>query len=214
MPAQPAPTDQAQFPLYQQTTYPNGMPVQPYGTPSLAQPNVQQPQYAQHFAPTGQQPVMVNVNVNQQVNGFVQSAPIIIAPTASGPGFLVRALWFCFVGWWLGGLAIYAAYALAITVLGLPLAFLIFDKVPAILTLRGRTKTLAATTTNGITMLSFTNRPQLAFWQRALYFVFIGWWVSLLSVSLGYALCLTIIGLPLGLPLLNYTGEIMTMKRN
>jgi len=212
-PNQPAPDGHTQFPAHQQTMDPEGLQVQPYGA-SLTQPIGQQPQYAQHFAPTGQQPVVVNVNVHQHAAGFAQVASIIIAPPASGPGFFVRALWFCFLGWWLGGLAIYTAYALAITIIGLPLAFLLFDKVPAILTLRGRTKTFAATMANGITTLSFANRPQLAFWQRGLYFLCIGWWASLLSVSLGYALCLTIIGLPLGLPLLNYTGEIMTLKRN
>ena len=157
-----------------------------------------------------QQPINVNVNVQQAA-----PMPIIIAaPTSSGPGFLVRAIWFLFIGFWLGGLAIYLAYGLALTVIGLPLTFAIFDKIGAIMTLRGRSKTLTAQVVNGATIVSFANVPQFAFWQRALYCLAIGWWASLLSVTLGYALCLTILGLPLGLMLLNATGAIMTLQKN
>jgi uncharacterized membrane protein YccF (DUF307 family) len=160
--------------------------------------------------PGGPMPLNVNVNVQQAA-----PMPIIIAaPTNSGPGFLVRTVWYLFIGCWLGGLAIGVAYTLALTVIGMPLAFAIFDKIPAILTLRGRSKTFAATQANGVVTLNYTNVAQLAFWQRALYFVFIGSWLSLLSVSLGYALCLLIVTLPLGLLLLNRTPAIMTLKKN
>ena len=50
--------------------------------------------------------------------------------------------------------------------------------------------------------------------QRALYFVCVGWWASFFTVTLGYLLCLSILGLPLGLALLNYTSEIMTLKKH
>ena len=55
------------------------------------------------------------------------------------PSFLLRAVWFIFIGWWLSALAIGVAYFLCAIIIGLPLAFMIFNQLPAILTLRPRT---------------------------------------------------------------------------
>jgi uncharacterized membrane protein YccF (DUF307 family) len=48
---------------------------------------------------------------------------VIVQPQASGPGFLVRAVWFVFIGWWLSAIATVLAYALCITIIGLPFGF-------------------------------------------------------------------------------------------
>ncbi len=50
--------------------------------------------------------------------------------------FLLRALWFLLVGWWLSALWLSAAWALSATIIGLPFAFWMFDRVPAIITLQ------------------------------------------------------------------------------
>ncbi|HMO58865.1 MAG TPA: YccF domain-containing protein [Roseiflexaceae bacterium] len=50
--------------------------------------------------------------------------------------FLLRAIYFVVVGWWLSGLWIAAAWALSASVIGLILSFWMIDRVPAIMTLR------------------------------------------------------------------------------
>lgn len=57
--------------------------------------------------------------------------------TREQPSFLARALYFIFIGWWFSALWLLAAWAIAgITLgLGLPIAFWMFDRVPAITTL-------------------------------------------------------------------------------
>lgn len=57
--------------------------------------------------------------------------------TREQPSFLVRALYFIFIGWWFSALWLLSAWAISgITLgLGLPLAFWMFDRVPAITTL-------------------------------------------------------------------------------
>ncbi len=47
-----------------------------------------------------------------------------------------------------------------------------------------------------------------------LYFIFIGWWFSLVWINTAWALNASIIGLPLGLWMINRTALILTLKAN
>jgi uncharacterized membrane protein YccF (DUF307 family) len=49
---------------------------------------------------------------------------------------LVRAVYFVFIGLWLGAVWVYVAYFLCLTIIGLPLAFWMFDRVPIVNSLR------------------------------------------------------------------------------
>jgi uncharacterized membrane protein YccF (DUF307 family) len=49
--------------------------------------------------------------------------------------FFVRAIYFLLVGWWFSAMWLSAAWLLSTTVIGIPFAFWMIDRVPAIITL-------------------------------------------------------------------------------
>ena len=53
---------------------------------------------------------------------------------------------------------------------------------------------------------------QPGFFVRALYFIFIGWWAGWIWLNIGYFFVLTVIGLPLGLLMLNRLPAVLTLK--
>lgn len=49
--------------------------------------------------------------------------------------FVIRAMYFLLVGWWLSGLWLAAAWALCSVIIGLPFGFWMLNRVPAVITL-------------------------------------------------------------------------------
>jgi uncharacterized membrane protein YccF (DUF307 family) len=157
-------------------------------------------------APAAQAQPTINVNV--------QAPAIVIAPP-TGPGIGVRIVWYLFIGWWLTGLVITVAYIAAITIIGLPVAFYLFNRIPTFLTLRGRSKTYRATTTadGRATILSAVHIEQRPMWARALWFVCVGFWLGAIWMGIAYFLCLIVIGLPLGIMMFDRVGGVMTLLK-
>jgi uncharacterized membrane protein YccF (DUF307 family) len=147
------------------------------------------------------------------VNAYEQTPQMVVAPR-QGPGFLARAVWFIFVGWWLTAIMIVVAYALALSILGLPFAFYLFNRIPAFLTLRGRSKTYQVeTTADGRRYLTSTNTEQLPIWLRAIWFIFVGFWLGAFWMAAAYLLCVLIVTMPFGIAMFNRVGAVMTLMR-
>ena len=125
--------------------------------------------------------------------------------------FIIRALWFLVFGWELTAVWIAVAWVLNITIVGLPLGVWMLDRVPQVLTLKSMGGTIITNEKSGESI----HRPQsqMPFLIRALYFVVIGWWASLLWAVVGYLLCLTIFFLPFGLIMLNNLPFVTTLRR-
>jgi uncharacterized membrane protein YccF (DUF307 family) len=140
---------------------------------------------------------------------------IIVSQRRTGPGFFVRAIWYLFVGWWLTGLAIGFAWFCALSVVMLPIAYLIVSKIPTILTLRPRsTETDVSVDADGTLRISTGGARQLPFWQRALWFLFVGWWACAIAMFVAYVASLTVVLLPVGLMIFNRVPAVMTLQRN
>jgi len=126
------------------------------------------------------------------------------------PGCLVQLVWFALVGWWLGQAWVAVAWFFAATIIGMPLAVMMLNRVPEVMALRGETELLVRSW-NGHTVV--TEVPQYNILLRALYFILVGWWASALWLELAYALCMTIIGLPLGFWMFDRTPAIVSLRR-
>ena len=131
-----------------------------------------------------------------------------------GMPFLVRVLWFFLIGWHVTLWWVLAAWLFNVTVIGLPIGLWMLDRVPLVLTLRTqRGYTVTQVDANGAVQSRYQSTPQISWVLRFLYFVFVGWWFSLIWSLLGWLLCVTIIGLPLGVLLLNRLPNVTTLMR-
>jgi uncharacterized membrane protein YccF (DUF307 family) len=177
------------------------LPVAKEGEPEPAVETQATPEPA--VVPPATVPTGVNARSTQMVVG-----------TRQGPGFLARAVWFVLIGWWLTAIVIVVAYALALSILGLPFAFYLFNRIPAFLTLRGRSKTNEVETmADGRRYLTAANVQQRPMLLRAIWFILIGFWFGAIWMALAYVLCVLIVTMPFGLAMFNRVGAVMTLLR-
>ena len=66
---------------------------------------------------------------------------------------------------------------------------------------------------DGITYITDSRVPQRAFLGRAVYFVLVGWWLGAVWSALAWLLCVTVLGLPLGVMMYNRLPAVLTLRR-
>lgn len=181
--------------------------------PSFSQPVSRSDMVGRPVPPypySGQYPIVVQ--------NFYQAPPVVppvmVDVPDSGPGILARALWFIFIGWWLGLIWLHIGFALCITGIFLPVGLLMLNRLPAVLTLRASNQhTTVAMYENGMTVVRAGEPPQVDFLLRAVYFLFVGWWLGYLWALFGYVLCFTLVLMPVGVMMLNRLPTVLTLRR-
>lgn len=206
---QPMPPSQPLSPPYQQA-----QPVPPQyqqPQPQMMPPQMQQPQpmYQQPVYMPQPQPVMVNnvvqVNVQQK-----------------GPGFLVRALYFIFIGYWFGFFWLNLGFFLCALIITLPLGLMMLNRLPQVMTLKpaGTSTNVNVTTVanaGGVTNVVQVNvggTQQVNMLIRAIYFLFVGWWAGYIWACIGYLLCCLIVTIPVGVMVFDRLPAVLTLRRN
>ncbi|MBC8446845.1 MAG: YccF domain-containing protein [Chloroflexi bacterium] len=128
--------------------------------------------------------------------------------------FWLRVLWFIFIGWHVTLYWILVAWALNVTIVGLPLGLWMLNRVPLVLTLKPVGIYTVSDIENGKVVSVRYEGVRQHFWPgRLLYFLVIGWWFSLLWSLAAWALCASIIGLPFGVWMLNRMPAVTTLHR-
>jgi uncharacterized membrane protein YccF (DUF307 family) len=100
---------------------------------------------------------------------------------------VLNVLWLVLAGIWLGISYVIAGVLLAITIIGIPFAKQAFKLAHYAFWPFGRTLVQSSARHKGISVVG-----------NILWFVLAGWWLALEHLILGVLLCLTIIGIPLG----------------
>lgn len=164
-------------------------------------------------APLGSTPagqVMVNNTVIQTVGGpsLLMNQLMTFPVMTDGVHLLIRAVWFFFIGWWLGLVWTIFAWLFNLTILLLPLGLWMLNRVPQIMTLRpapaGRLMVQ-----NGMVLIQ--QRSRIPFPLRAIWFVVIGWWASLLWMLVAWAFTATLILMPIAFWMFDRVPTIITL---
>ncbi len=126
------------------------------------------------------------------------------------PGCLVQLLWFLFIGWWAGMAWMLAGWLFMVTIIGIPLGVWMFNQLPKVIALR-QPRTVMVTQAGG--KIEPLGPGQVNIFLRILYLVLVGWWLSGIWTIAAYLICLTIIGLPVGLWMIEQTPALLSLHR-
>ncbi len=138
----------------------------------------------------------------------MQNQPVIIEQR-SGPNLLIRALYFIVFGLWFSSIWAAVAWVLCVTIIGLPLGLWMLNRLPQVVTLAPQRNDLVLA--NG--RAYYADVPQRPFLLRAVWFVFVGWWLSALWLTLAWALCASVIGMVLAFWMFDRVPAIITLAR-
>jgi uncharacterized membrane protein YccF (DUF307 family) len=132
---------------------------------------------------------------------FVQHIYVTAPPTPEELPIGIRALWFLFVGLWAGQIWLLIAWLANLTLIGLPLGLWMLNMMPQVMALRQERRGLRRPLDHSGAALAI----------RAIYFVLIGWWLSLVWMELAWLFSATIIGLPLAFLMFERVGTLTTL---
>jgi uncharacterized membrane protein YccF (DUF307 family) len=114
----------------------------------------------------------------------------------------VKALWFLLVGWWATPVVVNLAVFFFGTIVGIPVGIVLINNVPTVLMLKSKRDPDVT-----------GDADQHSLFVRAVYFVFIGWWLGLLWGNLASLFAITIIGLPVAIWMLNRLPYVVSLYR-
>jgi uncharacterized membrane protein YccF (DUF307 family) len=210
--------------VYEQQPYgqfPNQQPSQQYQQPYGQFPNQLPPQqYQQPYIQPQQAMIPPQMPYMSSINVSVQTGN-------TGPGFLTRALYFVFVGWWVGYLWLNIGFALCALIVTLPLGLIMLNRLPKVMTLRPSSSTVNVNTSTVMTNvapgfatmtqnvnITVGGAVQRNFLLRAIYFIFIGSWLGYFWANVAYLCCATIVLLPVGIIMFDRLPTVLTLRKN
>ena len=141
--------------------------------------------------------------------------PVTFQSMSTGPGCLVRLIWYIFIGWWLSGIFIAVGWALMVTVIGIPIGLWFLHRVPWAQTLRPRNEVIAwSHDESGAVTVTRVTTPQYPILLRAIYILLVGWWLGAIWLGIAWALGLLIVTLPISILMIDRSPFLVSLERN
>jgi uncharacterized membrane protein YccF (DUF307 family) len=142
------------------------------------------------------------------------ATPVVVMASPE-PNLLIRVIWFIFIGWWLSQLVLLLGWLLNLTILLIPAGVFVLNRIPQAATLKSSRKALRVRVDEetGVQVVEMVDREQLPMWQRAVYFLLVGWWASLIWLELAWLFGVLIVTLPLSFWMFGATGKVTTLRR-
>lgn len=138
----------------------------------------------------------------------------VIVNQNNNAGWIVQGLWFLFVGWWMGAIWVSLAWVVMTTIIGIPLAIWMINRISGVMALRSPSEQTTITVSGYNTTVEVNAQStQLNFFIRAVYFALVGWWLSGIWMSIAYTFCLLVIGMPVGFWMFDKTPSVLTLQR-
>ncbi len=144
---------------------------------------------------------------------MVVQPPTVVIVDKRQPSCLLTLVWFIFIGSWASLLWSLIAWILIVLIITMPIGLKMINVLPKIATLREPSTELTATVTGAATAIQQTNIEQRPFLLRTIYFLLVGWWLSLLCLTLAWLASITLIGIPLAIWLYNRIPAVTTLRR-
>jgi len=135
--------------------------------------------------------------------------------TNKNPGCLIQIIWFFLVGIWLGEIWTAVAWILIVSVIGLPFGVMMINMLPKVFALREPERKVRIThRADGVLAKYEVAVEQVNILLRGLYFILVGWWLSALWMQAAYALCTSVIGLPVGFWMFDRVPAVLSLHRD
>ena len=141
-----------------------------------------------------------------------QPAPQTVVVQTKQHGFIVRALYFIFIGWWFGLIWALISWLMYATIIFAPLGAAMLNKVPGAISLKAKKKDYKVVSDGTGQKVTEAKKKQVPLLFRILYYP-IGLIASLIAIILGWLLCCLLITMPLGIMLFNWVPAIASLHR-
>jgi uncharacterized membrane protein YccF (DUF307 family) len=157
----------------------------------------------------------INVTVASPQAPVYQAPPntVVVAASQGQVPLVLRALWFLCVGLWLGAIWMTVAWLLNVTLIGLPLGLAMINRLPQVMTLQTGSLHTAVIVNGSTTVVTLRQGArQLPWLVRAVYFLTIGIWLSLVWMVLAYVAAALVVTLPVSFWMFNRVPAVTTLR--
>lgn len=138
--------------------------------------------------------------------------PLVMVVAVKHHGFIVRALYYIFIGWWFGLFWALLSWLMYASVIGAPLGAIMLNRVPGAISLKAREKQARVFADGSGYAVKQEKLPQYAWWVRVLYYP-IGLVLSLFVILIAWVLTAALITLPIGIWLFGKVPAVATLAR-